>query len=88
MRERVIYECEYCSKKKLMNKTAMKRHEDVCWYNPKNKTCVTCKHGEIYPKLGNINRECHHPSRITNFEGAKPKVNCLLWEDWSEIEEE
>lgn len=84
-----------------MNKTAMKKHEDVCWYNPKNKTCVTCKYADIeidyceHPELDDCPTErwsyriCNHTDRIANaqFEDLKPKINCLFWEDWSEIEE-
>lgn len=43
MRVREIYECEHCNKKRLINKTQMKKHEDICWFNLKNRTCLTCK---------------------------------------------
>ena len=46
MRERIIYECEHCNRKKLINKTQMRKHEDICWFNSKNKTCLTCEHFE------------------------------------------
>ena len=29
MRERMIYECEHCNKKKLINKAQMKKHENI-----------------------------------------------------------
>lgn len=46
MIERTIFECEHCHKKRLINKTQMKKHEEICWYNSKNKTCLTCKNYE------------------------------------------
>lgn len=47
MRERTIYECEHCCKKRLFVKKKMQQHEEKCWYNPANKTCMTCKFGDI-----------------------------------------
>lgn len=81
MIERVIYQCEHCYKRKLMNKSAMKKHEKECWYNPENKTCVTCKYVEIYPKLRGYYNVCNHPSRTIRTEESKPRVNCLMWEE-------
>lgn len=87
MIERVIYQCEHCYKRKLMNKSAMKKHEKECWYNPENKTCVTCKYGEQFLNYGVYTNECNHPNRIKEFEGSEPKLNCLMWEEWEEQED-
>lgn len=50
MKERIIYECEFCrsvgNKKRSLSKDRMYRHENECFYNPKNKTCLTCAHNE------------------------------------------
>jgi len=48
MKERIIYECEFCRSvnrpKRLMKKDRMQLHERICFYNPENKTCLTCAH--------------------------------------------
>lgn len=46
MIERIIYQCEHCNRKRYFNKTQMKTHEEKCWHNIKNKTCVTCGYKE------------------------------------------
>lgn len=38
-----------------MNSTPVKRHEEICYYNPKNKTCLTCT------KWGMEQDYCDHP---------------------------
>lgn len=42
MIERTIYECEHCHKRRLINKYQMIKHEEKCYYNPNNKSCVIC----------------------------------------------
>ncbi|WP_041710880.1 hypothetical protein [Clostridium pasteurianum] len=32
----------------------MLKHEEKCWYNPKNRTCITCKFSEL------VNDYCDH----------------------------
>lgn len=39
------YKCDYC-KKVYANKNHCKEHEFQCFHNPKNKACITCKHGK------------------------------------------
>lgn len=84
MKERIIYECEHCEKKRYMSKYQMRDHEKICWYNPKNKACNTCEHntydGTRYCELG-----------IKNEDGtmtSKPEVNCGAWQLKSELEDE
>lgn len=87
MIERTIYECEFCHHKKLINKTTMKQHENGCWYNPKNKTCITCKNGRIafkpMQKEGyvTLDKRCciAHPEEI-EFDGLFPITDCKYWE--------
>lgn len=39
------YACDFdCGRRATVSKKAMERHEDICWKNPANKTCKTCKH--------------------------------------------
>lgn len=80
MREKLIYECEHCGKKRLINKTAMKRHEDNCWWNLTNKTCVTCAFDNgWFDKQGDDYGEFRKCFKGVKFDNAKPKDNCNLW---------
>lgn len=81
MKERIIFECEHCRKKRYMSKYQMHVHESICWYNPKNKACNTCEHADYaynvrYCAVGFIN--------VTTI----PKVNCESWKLKSELEED
>jgi hypothetical protein len=47
MRETIAFACDFCgfiSKRKWNTQ----RHEKTCWYNPANKTCVSCGFHETY----------------------------------------
>ena len=73
MRERTIYECEHCSKKRYLSKYKTRDHEKICWYNPKNKACNTCKHNYF----GGVQRTCELGIKTE----IKPMVNCKKWEE-------
>lgn len=96
MIERTIYECEHCHKKRLINKTQMKKHEEKCYYNPKTKSCITCNnfeseapyreyHDEVpggaYEYFDGY-RECEVGLNIQD----KLKTNCCSWKP-AEIKE-
>lgn len=95
MIERTVYECEHCHKKRLINKTQMKKHEDICWYNTKNKTCLTCsnyiyesahseRHDELeYPCYESIPEVRYCEVKHEDM-GKQPKVNCELWNEREE----
>lgn len=38
-----MYECEYCRKKRLKSKQSMKKHEQMCFWNPETRSCMTCQ---------------------------------------------
>lgn len=76
MRERIIYECEHCNKKRLLNKIKMKQHENICWYNDKNKTCITCG----YNLFDGENNCC----ALNQNKNKKPIINCSDWLDKEE----
>ncbi|MFR5643609.1 MAG: hypothetical protein ACLTK7_10620 [Clostridium paraputrificum] len=95
MIERTIYECEHCNKKRLINKTQMKKHENICWFNPKNKTCLTCSHYEYesgylepHPELDGCPCESVEAIRYCYLKDVQldkqPRTNC---KDWREEEE-
>ena len=90
MIERLIYECEYCNKKRLINKTQMKKHEDICWYNPKNKTCLTCNnyyyeapYREPHPELEGCPSEFIEALKYCEVLHEdledRPRINCKHW---------
>jgi hypothetical protein len=46
------YGCEFkCGTRRRSNIEKAEMHEDICWKNPKNRTCKSCKH-EIYEAAG------------------------------------
>ncbi|WP_251862144.1 hypothetical protein [Clostridium sp. Marseille-Q2269] len=84
MKERIIFQCEHCNKKRLINKSAMEKHEERCWWNTKNKTCVTCKYNNtpvVESAMGVLiyERECSKIGYKSN--SNKPIVNCNQWEE-------
>ena len=36
------FQCEYCHRKVMMNKTHLADHEKICFHNPARKACQTC----------------------------------------------
>ena len=50
MKKRTAYQCDFC-KKLLLNITQIKKHESICFYNPKSKSCATCKNLIMEPML-------------------------------------
>lgn len=84
MKERTIFQCEHCNKKRLINKTAMAKHEEKCWWNTKNKTCVTCEYNDtpyIESAMGIpiYGRKCEKTGYESN--DNRPIVNCAKWEE-------
>jgi hypothetical protein len=89
MIERTIFECEHCHKKRLMNKSQMKNHEEICWYNPKNKSCLTCSNYtyepaylEPHPELDGCPSENIPALRYCDSIGDLPEqpfTNCEGW---------
>lgn len=55
------YGCEFkCGHKHTESLKKILEHEERCWYNPKNKTCVTCRFGEL------VHDSCDHPEIVGN----------------------
>lgn len=40
MKEIIRYKCDYC--KKVGVKKTIEKHEQICFYNPKNEACGSC----------------------------------------------
>ena len=78
MKKRTVYECDYC-RKRLINTTYMKKHEEGCWYNPKNKTCLACRFNYSYVVDGVNKRECIKLEKELDYK--KPCINCNDYEE-------
>ena len=56
------YGCKYkCGFKHNKDIYIIEKHEEICWYNPKNKTCITCKYASksyLHDLLNNWFWEC------------------------------
>lgn len=39
----IMYECSYCNKFRTKKKIYVEDHESRCFFNPKNKACLTCE---------------------------------------------
>jgi len=65
------YGCQFkCGTRRRSTEKKATMHENICWYNPENKTCKTCKHEKVvydscdHPELESgisemwVNREC------------------------------
>lgn len=50
MKQKIFYICDYCGKA-FESSENCKEHENVCEYNPENKTCRTCANTEKYSNL-------------------------------------
>jgi len=46
MKQITKYQCDYCNRS-YVSKYKAKEHESKCFYNPSNKSCVTCKHVDV-----------------------------------------
>ena len=72
MIERKAYICEHCNAHRPMKKHAYlskekaEQHERICFYNPKRRTCFTCKHNDYSYKgnLCNINQNENYLNEI------------------------
>jgi len=82
------YGCKFkCGHKHGPNRAIIYQHELNCWYNPEVRSCLTCRHGELFrgcydPETGPdpAYRSCLIDESI-EFDGIKPQVNCERWEE-------
>jgi hypothetical protein len=83
MKEVLINKCDFC-KKTSFNKSVVKKHESICFYNPKTKSCATClwfsplytfHEFDCYPV------RCHQKTLKSELEGHNMtlKTNCKNW---------
>ena len=74
--ETTIYHCSYC-RKHYLGSTGCKAHEKVCYRNPDNKCCWTCKYG------GHWATTCTK-LELDLSEVERPIRNCRAWEQSKE----
>jgi len=82
----IRYKCDYC-KKTYANKSAAKRHEWRCFFNPATKSCATCKNADM---ISDDNDEPVDWCRKINsriFRKGWAVVSCHKWEPIEYIEE-
>jgi hypothetical protein len=66
--EYIHYGCKFkCGYKHTSDWVKIHAHENECWFNPKNKTCCTCKNGtRIFNNL-DTQTGYDYDSRIRSF---------------------
>ena len=95
--ERKAYICEYCNDYRPIKKHAYLSsyaawvHEESCYYNPKNRTCFTCKHNSGSSKRENnctigknkFQNECIKNGLDFNrfFVSKQIETQCEYWEE-------
>jgi hypothetical protein len=70
------YGCTYkCGFRHTSDYYKAYKHEQECWYNPQNRTCLTCKHEDYsvgyageYNPLAGINEPPEEPYRDCKLE--------------------
>ena len=80
---KAIYKCDYCSV--MSTKDFIKAHEDLCDFNPKNKTCATCKYyectqGAFEHRSCKLNAFEEQSNLCGVFDNTFPKVRCDKYE--------
>lgn len=88
------YGCKFkCGFKHTSILQKVLEHEKKCWYNPSNKTCCTCKFGEIIHENDTHDelpgapieyfdyRECNCHTQENDIEitGIRPIEHCKYW---------
>lgn len=80
-----VFKCDYCTT--ILPEDECKEHEKVCSYNPKNRSCYSCKNARLHNErleyckikeklrvgcIQNQNSNCKY--------GIVPKMNCEQWD--------
>ena len=50
MKMKLVWSCDFCSETNSQ-KSIMEYHEKICSFNPKNKTCPSCKHNTLSSEI-------------------------------------
>ena len=84
MKKIQVYECEHCKKYYKKSASSVKDHEKICFYNPRNKSCVTCSYlcyedDKPYCRKLNIKIKFHPRDLVPD--AVQAKVLCGSWKD-------
>lgn len=81
------YACDFnCGRRAVVSRRAMEKHESICWRNPNNKTCKTCKHYDRYEDGNGMDGTPYNETWTAEECGAIQKVldkiavNCSMHE--------
>ena len=68
------YGCKFkCGFKHLSDRRKVELHEKKCWYNPKNKTCKTCRNEEYW-----FDQDLHRETDGHDYPGEGQIRDCKL----------
>ena len=90
MKQITKYQCDFC-KRSYVSKYKAREHEKICFFNPANKSCVTCKNKDIKEILDSEGYPvdavswCEKMNRKIFREGCVIK-DCEGWEEDKESE--
>lgn len=87
------YQCEYCTKYRENTgkpvriskyKSVVSKHEDMCYYNPKNRTCLTCLKA-VYkttkePECDGYNYPGECVGTFAIFDHKHIRIGCPHWQ--------
>lgn len=85
--ELTAYKCEFCKKLFVSKKRIETHQESICFYSPRSKGCVTCKHihaagpSDYKCELGHIgSTEEEYDEGVKEYTPAKLIKQCDQWE--------
>jgi hypothetical protein len=87
------FQCEFCRRKVIMNKTHMADHERMCFKNPARRACQTCgnvneeteceyeghRFGEATYGAGSTTRWCEAKEKDINDMHISDTCDCIRW---------
>ncbi|MDD4188274.1 MAG: hypothetical protein PHX04_05935 [Bacilli bacterium] len=76
-----VFQCDYCTT--ILPKIECQIHENICSYNPENKSCYSCKNARLHKnklEYCKLNKKLKLYLNNSNYEYEFiPKVNCEKW---------
>lgn len=81
---KIMFQCDFCNYRNDVE-FHCKEHEKTCPYNPKNKTCHTCKHWVFEESFGDVDLDhCNAYNKNDLYKKNCPKWNTELKENKKE----
>jgi len=82
----ITYGCKFRCGRRHGPLKKIREHEKKCWYDPENRTCITCRFEKLLFERGGIYRDCARPEAdvvfIRNYRDTRdvPETDCEFWE--------